>query len=75
MHPDSLSGEVSNHHFKSLLAKVKELLPDKVEQWTQKVEKEKLTVAVHGEFICNDEVTPETPEWCPFMTAQRSKQA
>lgn len=72
MHPDSLSGEVSAEHFNSLLAKVGELLPDKLEQWKQKVDKEKAEVAVNGEFISNDSYTPETPEWCPVVRSLKA---
>jgi len=52
MHPKSLSGEVSAGYYDSMLLKINELLPDKLER---------------GEFISNDNYTPETPGWCPVI--------
>lgn len=67
MHPTALSGQVKEAHFTSLLSKVKELLPDKVDYWLVKIAKEKADAAAKGEFISNDGNTPETPEWCPVI--------
>jgi hypothetical protein len=69
MHPIALSGELQLARA-SILEKVKELRPDMLAKWTEKIETEKAEIAERGEFISNDSYTPETPNWCPVTTSK-----
>lgn len=71
IHPSALAGEVVSDQQKRMLEKIRERLPHRVEYFEQKFKEENAARSQQGEFICNDEVTPETPQWCPVTNAKK----
>lgn len=69
-HPDVLSDTWHEAQDKVLLEKVKTLHPESLEHVKNNVEIHRNQVKQYGEFISNDEVTPETPQWCPVLNQQ-----
>lgn len=66
-HPKALSGELAKPHHEQLLKKVEMILPQNLAHFKKRVADDLADCAINGEFISNDDVTPETPDWCPVI--------
>ena len=73
MHPSALDGSQVADRDRAILDKIKERFPGKLEYFTNSVAKQRADVAANGEFICNDETTPETPHWCPAVAEKKAQ--
>ena len=67
MHPVILGGELIKTGSEGLLKRVAEKYPDRLEYFKKTVVERAAKVAIDGEFICNDQSTPEVPQWCPVL--------
>jgi hypothetical protein len=67
MHPTVLSGEHAKGRWDPLLSEIKARLPERLKYFTAQIAEEKAMIGKYGEFISNDSVTPETPDWCPVL--------
>lgn len=70
MHPQVMTGELKRKSYASLLEKVKAKLPDRLDYYTKQLADQVAAVGIFGEFISNDIITPETPEWCPVIAGR-----
>ena len=71
MHPVCLASQLPLRSSEKLLKLVSEKLPDKLEYYKSKIALENAERTKSGEFISNDEVSPETPDWCPVVCAKK----
>lgn len=70
-HPDILSGARFAANDAKRLEMIKEKFPERVEHFVQLIANRNAERTSKGEFISNDSMTPETPEWCPVVNAKK----